>query len=139
LGGVGKDIIDGGPPPPNETSPPPLERSANNDDVLLGQRGPDFIDGNLGADRILGDDGDDALFDGENRRGARDILLGGDGNDVLLPGNEPARRDVAVCGGGRDTVYADRTDVLLDCERVLFRAPTPEEFGAILERFFGGS
>jgi hemolysin type calcium-binding protein len=90
----------------------------------LGEEGPDFIDGNLGADRILGGDGDDALFDGENRRGARDVLLGGDGNDFLFPGNKPARQDIVVCGGGRDTAYADRTDVLIDCERVLFRAPT---------------
>ncbi len=97
------------------------------------------MDGNLGADRILGGDGDDALFDGENRRGARDVLLGGEGDDLLFPGNKPARQDVGDCGGGRDTAYADRKDVLIDCERVLFRPPTGEVFADLFERFFGGS
>ncbi len=139
LGGAGKDIMDGGAAPPTQTSTPPRERSANNSDIMLGDGAADFIDGNLGPDQIVGGDGDDALFDGENRRGSWDVLVGGNGNDILLSGNKPARQDIADCGPGRDTAYADRTDVLSNCERVLFRPPTEEEFGKIFEEFFGAS
>ena len=37
-----------------------------------------------------------------------------------MPSNEPAGKDIVYCGGGRDTVYADREDVLFGCERVRF-------------------
>jgi Ca2+-binding RTX toxin-like protein len=137
LGGAGKDIMDGG-APPTKTSPPPRERSANNSDIMLGDGAADLIDGNLGPDRIVGGDGNDALFDGESRRGSRDVLVGGNGNDILFSGNKPARQDIAECGPGRDTDYADRTDVLSNCERVLFRPPTEEELRKIGEKFFGG-
>ena len=123
LGGAGKDIMDGGAPPPTETSDPPRERSANNSDLMLGGEAADFMDGNLGPDLIVGGVGEDVLFDGEDRHGSRDVLSGGEGNDVLLPGQKPAGRDIVNCGPGRDTAYADRADVLSNCERVRFRPP----------------
>jgi len=93
-----------------------------------GGEGEDDIDGNLGPDRIVGGPGDDFLADGEQGGGEGDLLIGGEGDDALLPGNEPAAKDVALCGPGNDVVFADRTDVLVDCERVLFRPPIPADF-----------
>jgi len=137
LGGAGKDIIDGGPPPPTPTSFAPRERSFNNSDVLLGEEGPDLIEANIGADRALGEDGAAVLLDGEGHRGSIDVLLGGDGNDILLPRNKPAGQDLGDCGGGRDTAYADRTDLLIDCERVLIRDLTKQESNDIFGKFIG--
>jgi hypothetical protein len=54
--------------------------------------------------------------------------MGGSGDDALFPGNEPVAQDVALCGLGNDVVFADRTDVVVGCERVLFRPPTPADF-----------
>ena len=64
-------------------------------DVLCGRGGADRIDGRRGSDRIFG----------------------GPGNDVLLAAD--GRFDVVGCGAGRDTVRADRVDLVgVDCERV---------------------
>ena len=83
----------------------------------------------MGPDRIFGGSGDDLLFDGENRGGARDILIGGSGDDILFPGNAPpSHQDVALCGTGTDTAFADPTDIVIGCERVLFRPPTAADF-----------
>ena len=97
-------------------------------DTLVGGTGNDEIDGFLGPDQIFGGSGDDLLFDGENRGGARDILVGGSGDDLLFPGNAPASQDVAICGTGTDTAFADPTDIVIGCERVLFRPPTAADF-----------
>ncbi len=100
----------------------------NGPDQLFGGTGDDIIDGLSGPDRILGGSGDDLLFDGENRGGARDILIGGSGDDILFPGNAPPSQDVAICGTGTDTAFADPTDIVIGCERVLFRPPTAADF-----------
>ena len=49
------------------------------------------------------------------------MLSGGDGNDVFLVYHKPAaKKDMVLCGNGRDQVLADRADVLApDCERVV--------------------
>lgn len=43
-------------------------------------------------------------------------ILGTPGNDVIRARN--GQRDIVLCGPGRDTVYADRSDVLRGCEIV---------------------
>jgi dipeptidyl aminopeptidase/acylaminoacyl peptidase len=78
--------------------PPNAEHRAvwvMNADVLCGRGGADRIDGRGGLDR----------------------LFGGAGNDVLVAAD--GRFDIVGCGDGRDTVRADRTDLVgVDCERV---------------------
>lgn len=94
------------------------------EDILHGGAGNDDVDGGNGKDKVSGEGGNDIIGDGENRKGPRDILHGGGGNDILLPRNEPAGADVNFCGGGRDTIYADKADLISDdCERVEFRFP----------------
>ena len=100
----------------------------NGPDTLVGGPGNDDLEGLRGPDRIFGGPGDDLLFDGENNRGARDILVGGSGNDTLFPGQFMPSQDVAMCGTGTDTVFADPTDIVIGCERVLFRPPTAADF-----------
>jgi Ca2+-binding RTX toxin-like protein len=129
LGGGGNDFMHGGPLPPSLTSPASFEAGPNNADFLMGSGGDDIIDGNLGVDLIFGGPGGDLLADGENRGGATDVLMGGSGDDVLNTFNAPPGQDVARCGPGTDTAVADRTDVLLGCERVFFRPPTANVLG----------
>jgi hypothetical protein len=53
------------------------------------------------------------------------LCISGEGDDQIASYNDPPGKDVVGCDSGRDTVYADRTDVVdADCERVFFRAPT---------------
>jgi Ca2+-binding RTX toxin-like protein len=47
-----------------------------------------------------------------------DTLYGDSGDDFLFSDNNPAGKDIVYCGSGRDRVFADRKDVLYDCERV---------------------
>jgi Ca2+-binding RTX toxin-like protein len=82
-------------------------------DRLSGAAGNDRISGDAGNDRISGGGGRDRLAAG----GGRNRLSGGSGNDLLNIAN--GRRDVANCGGGRDTVRADRRDRVRNCERVI--------------------
>jgi hypothetical protein len=64
-------------------------------DLVCGRGGNDRLTGGLGSDRLFGGDGDDAI---EARDGAFDVV---------------------GCGPGRDTVAADRRDLVgVDCERV---------------------
>jgi Tol biopolymer transport system component len=81
--------------------------------VVAGGPTGDIVDGSPRADVICGRDGADRL-DG---RGGSDRLFGGAGNDVLVAVD--GRFDVVGCGEGRDTVRADRGDLVgVDCERV---------------------
>jgi dipeptidyl aminopeptidase/acylaminoacyl peptidase len=67
-------------------------------DLVCGFRGRDRIDGGPGQDR----------------------LFGGDGGDRILAGDREF--DIVGCGSGRDTVLADRRDLVgFDCERVVRR------------------
>lgn len=75
-------------------------RGSSRSDVICGFRGNDVIVGGPGKDRIFGEEGNDTIF-------ARDGTF-----------------DVVGCGSGRDTVYADRVDLVgNDCERVVRDSP----------------
>ncbi len=74
------------------------------DDKLTGSAVANTIDGAGGADRIDGGAGQDDLF-------------GGDGPDTIAA--RDGEIDRVECGGGNDTVTADRNDVVAaDCESV---------------------
>jgi hypothetical protein len=45
-------------------------------------------------------------------------IMAGKGNDTIFAAD--GRRETVDCGPGRDTVTADRNDVLLHCERVVY-------------------
>ena len=69
---------------------------------------------------MLGGAGDDFLADGGVNETQPDVLGGGAGNDELSAFNDPATRDIVVCGTGRDYAEVDRQDMVADdCERVL--------------------
>jgi Ca2+-binding RTX toxin-like protein len=118
------------------------------DDCLFGGLGSDRLIGAQGDDRLLGDDrgvgiaGNDRLFG----NGGDDLLAGGPGRDLLVGGAGADRLsagrgrnrvlagsgndqlnsangsfDRVGCGGGRDTVVADRVDRLRGCERARLR------------------
>ena len=68
------------------------------DELLCGLAGNDTVTGGAGSDRLFGEEGDDRVFAGDGEF------------------------DVVGCGPGRDTVEADRTDLVgRDCERVVRR------------------
>jgi Tol biopolymer transport system component len=72
---------------------------------LIGGRGADFLCGGWGSDLIVGGPG-------------RDRLFGEQGDDVIDA--RDGTFDVVGCGAGRDTVTADRGDLVgVDCERIL--------------------
>jgi Ca2+-binding RTX toxin-like protein len=110
----------------------PAEKSPHRADRMIGGPGNDFMYGDLGADLILGGAGDDFLLDGEFRGGASDLMFGGPGNDVLYPRNDPAGSDLIMCGAGTDVAHVDRADVVVGCERVLYRFITSAEFAQYL-------
>jgi hypothetical protein len=85
-------------------------------DRLFGDAGHDLLYGEAGSDRLYGGSGNDRLFGGPGR----DLLEGGTGNDVISARDR--MRDTIRCGKGRDTVTADRMDIVSrDCERVTRR------------------
>jgi Ca2+-binding RTX toxin-like protein len=127
IGLGGDDHLWGGLLPPRPGELPPAEVEPNNDDILIGGSGDDMLRPDEGSDRIIGGSGSDILTDGDRARGSYDILEGGSGNDGLIPRNEPAGKDLAVCGGGKDLTFVDRADVVVGCERVRFHTPTPAE------------
>lgn len=116
-------------------------------DVLNGLQGDDCLDGGSGADQLAGSSGNDRLFGGDgndrlNGGFGADLLVGGAGND-RLDGSD--RRDEFVagegndvvfavdgiaeridCGPGRDTVYFDPEDTIVDCERLHQVVEIPE-------------
>jgi Tol biopolymer transport system component len=75
--------------------------------------GADVLRGTNGRDLVCGFDGNDRLNGG---KGA-DRLFGGSGDDNVLA--RDGVFDVIGCGAGRDSVTADRSDLLgVDCERI---------------------
>ncbi|MGZ6708429.1 MAG: calcium-binding protein [Solirubrobacteraceae bacterium] len=126
VGGNGNDRLYGG------LGNDRLFGTAGND-RLSGDAGADRLSGGAGADVLRGGAGNDQLFGGLGN----DLLDGGPGNDVLSGGLgrdhviagagsdrinvHDGQRDVVNCGPGRDTVTADRKDVLRNCERVTRR------------------
>lgn len=88
-------------------------------DRMRGEGGHDCLVGGPGADTLSGGDGDDRLVGGPGR----DNLTGGAGgnaydagagNDVVRARN--GRRELVVCGSGRDRAYVDRGDRVRGCE-----------------------
>jgi hypothetical protein len=131
-GSAGQDHITG-------TSAGDLVSGRSGNDRLLGRDGEDCLAGGAGRDRVSGGPGRDRVSggDGSDRLGGgrdadrvfgghgRDLLRGGPGRDKLLGGeghdslhSRDGRRDVVLCGAGRDRVRADPIDRLLACERV---------------------
>ena len=85
-------------------------------DVLRGLGGNDSLNGKAGADKLNGGSGNDTLLGG---LGA-DLLEGGPGNDTIRA--RDGIHDTIRCGTGRDTVAADRTDLITPgCEKVTRR------------------
>jgi len=85
-------------------------------EAVFGGAGGDRLTGDARANLLDGAGGDDAILGDEGI----DRLLGGDGDDVItaFDGGD----DLVDCGPGRDTVTADRGDLVLGCER---RVPPP--------------
>jgi Ca2+-binding RTX toxin-like protein len=114
LGEKGDDLVVGG----NERS------LSGGDKNLAGGAGNDVVIGGRGSDKVVGEDGDDLLSDGDLADYSKDELSSGDGDDLLLIHNDPAGKDVAVCGDGFDVVYADwKDEATPDCERVRIVVP----------------
>ena len=76
------------------------------DDVLIGNAGPNVLQGAEGNDRILGGPGADVLF-------------GNHGDDILQ--SLDGENDVVQCGEGEDGVVSDRSDTRTDCDYIKYR------------------
>jgi hemolysin type calcium-binding protein len=112
-GDAGNDTIDGG------VGNDRAVGGAGRDSLVLGA-GRDYADGGTGNDRLSGGAGNDRLIGGTGADtlvagSGANVLSGGAGNDYISARN--GQRDVINCGLGRDTVRADRKDVLRGCER----------------------
>ncbi len=94
------------------------------DDRLSGNAGDDLVRAGAGNDRVFGREGDDRISgnagnDTISANEGRDRVFGRQGNDVIRV--RDGERDTVDCGPGRDTVAADRRDVLRGCERAFRR------------------
>ena len=103
---------------------------------VIGSARADYLPGGGGNDVIVGRGGNDTLLGGAGN----DRLSGGPGNDVLDggagvdsfdagPGSDTIRavdghKDTIDCGAGNDHAFADRADVVVDCELVTYQTPT---------------
>jgi Ca2+-binding RTX toxin-like protein len=90
-------------------------RGVGGNDRLAGNSGDDLLVGGPGRDRLAGSAGNDRLSGGHGRN----RLSGGPGNDSLSGAN--GSFDVLNCGPGRDSVRADRRDLVRGCERIHLR------------------
>ncbi|HEX8232979.1 MAG TPA: M10 family metallopeptidase C-terminal domain-containing protein [Caulobacteraceae bacterium] len=72
--------------------------SGAGDDLLIGNKADNRLEGRDGRDELQGGNGDDQLFGGDGR----DFLKGGGGNDRLVSGDG---KDVLFGGGGADVFY----------------------------------
>ena len=104
-GGAKRDVLAGG------DNADKLYGGTGNDQVS-GGRGADRISGGTASDRIYGNAGADRITPGKGR----DRVIAAGGNDRIFA--RDGRKDRISCGSGRDTVSADRNDVLSSCERV---------------------
>jgi hypothetical protein len=87
-------------------------RGLGGNDCLFGEGGNDDVRGGPGKDAVNGGKGSDQLYGGAGR----DTMRGGLGRDRIFAIDRA--RDVIACGGGRDTVRADRVDRIVGCELV---------------------
>ena len=96
-------------------------------DSLYGGPGNDHLIGGFGQDILNGGPGNDVITGG----GSADTITGGPGHDRIDGGGggdtiyaKDGERDIVDCGkngygkAGRDTVYADKIDVISNCEIV---------------------
>jgi Ca2+-binding RTX toxin-like protein len=120
IGGFGDDVIYGGTGNDDMIGFAAFFFPLNDpgDDQIYGQEGNDRMDGGLGADILSAGEGKDLIFDFESGGGTTDIIHGGDGDDTIDSRQRPAGRDIVNCADGEDLVFADRKDVLSDCERM---------------------
>ncbi len=126
-GGKGPDDLDGG--DGNDR----LHGDGGSDE-LRGGNGDDRLGGEAGPDRLFGEAGDDVL-QGDRRwgPGSDDTLVGGAGEDAMngQGGDDLFKArdgfvDWIVCGDGDDTVRADASDRLKQCdEKPLLASSVP--------------
>jgi Tol biopolymer transport system component len=115
---------------------------ANDNDRISGRGGDDALFGGPGSDRLVGGSGADFLSGGSGH----DRLVGGPGRDRIEAGggsdsinSADGRRELVDCGFGRDTVKADRRDVLSGCERVkIVRRKAKKDLPELLPECPGG-
>lgn len=90
---------------------------------MSGDGGADTLLVLSGTGTLSGGDGPDTIVGGND-------VSGGNGSDTIdVSGDEPV--DTVDCGAGRDTVYADTTDVIAaNCET---RLPGPMPTSAAVE------
>lgn len=124
-GGAGRDHIWGGGSADTLTGGPGA-------DILWGQGGDDHLSGGAGNDTLIGGAGNDTISEVPGAYSAADPLdtgsnriEAGSGRDRIDVAN--GRRDQVDCGGGKDTVKADKFDRLKHCEkRQNLISPFPE-------------
>jgi Ca2+-binding RTX toxin-like protein len=84
-------------------------RGLGGSDEISDGWGKDLVYGGAGEDNLIGTGGDTSV----------DYFYGGRGGDLFQPRDVPAVKDKVSCGGGTDSVYADKADVVGgNCERV---------------------
>jgi len=104
--------------PPKPGQPVPRIMCGGRRATIVGTARGDVLRGTAKADVIAGLGGNDRIVG----LGGADIICGGTGNDAIVTSGDRARRDIIVCGAGRDAVSYDRADrVLPGCERRLRR------------------
>jgi hypothetical protein len=90
-----------------------LIKGRSGNDKLNGLGGDDCMRGGPGSDKVSGGDGADTLNGGQKP----DQMVGGSGDDLIKV--RAGRIDLVRCGSGKDTVRAQRTDIVSkDCEKV---------------------
>jgi Ca2+-binding RTX toxin-like protein len=104
-GGAGDDTVTGGDANDKLTG-------GDGNDTLTGLAGDDVLNGGAGDDTLIGGDGNDVLVGGSGTN----LVMAGAGNDRIAV--RDGKRDRVDCGPGKDTVSADKRDVLRHCERV---------------------
>jgi Ca2+-binding RTX toxin-like protein len=126
LGGGDADALSGNPGDDRVSAGPGDDRvfGRSGDDGVSGNAGDDRVSAGTGNDRAYGRSGDDGVSGnaGDDRVDGgigRDRLFGRGGDDLIDA--RDTERDVVYCGTGRDTVRADRGDLLRGCERVFRR------------------
>jgi hypothetical protein len=105
-GGGSIDLLTGGPGAD-------VLRGQGGNDHLAGGPGPDTLIGGVGADSI--DEMPNAYAAGQPLDAGRNRIFGGGGRDRIDVAN--GKRDRVECGGGKDSVKADRADTLKHCEK----------------------
>ena len=123
-GGAGSDRLWGG-------GASDFLRGGAGADVLRGQGGNDRLLGGAGSDKLLGGAGNDTITEvaagyvpGEPLDTGHNGVVAGPGRDTIDVAN--GRRDRVDCGGGTDSVKADKGDRLRNCEhRRLLISPFP--------------